>query len=64
MNEKRDWGGYRKIADEARDASDDERRNPSPACPLCGTVLDVNARGQRNCPLGHYRDNGVPSGNR
>ena len=55
-----DWGGLRSIIDEAKQLAEDERLNPSPACPLCGTVLDVNSRGWRNCPLGHYRDQGAP----
>lgn len=57
----RDWGGLRSIINEARQLEEEERRNPSPACPRCGTILDVNSRGQRNCPMGHFRDEGVPN---
>lgn len=24
-------------------------------CPVCGTVLEIDARGRRNCPMGDFR---------
>jgi len=32
-----------------------EAAKPPVACLRCGAILDVNRRGVRNCPLGHYR---------
>lgn len=58
------WEQLIAIKKEAQELLEHERANPSPACPLCGTVLDVNDRGVRNCPLGHYRDQGVPHAGR
>jgi hypothetical protein len=52
-----DYGGYAAILLEALA---ERLREPSTACPRCGEPLDVNARGERNCPLGHYRDSGQP----
>ena len=60
MSESRDWGGLRSIIDEARAIDEELKRNPSPDCPVCGEVLDVNGRGERNCINGHYRDQGTP----
>lgn len=51
----REWGGLRGIFDEARVLDDELARAPLIDCPRCGTRLDVNARGERNCPMGHYR---------
>ena len=62
MNEKQDWGGLRSIVEEARGLQDEERRRVDPDCPLCGTPLQVNSRGERDCPMGHYQDQGAPSG--
>lgn len=50
-----EYGGYRAIIEEARKLEEQERVEPQVACPVCGTVLDVNARGAVNCPMGHYR---------
>lgn len=56
-----DFGGFGAILKEAKALADEEKQHVSPACPVCGTILDVRPRdGMRNCPLGHYRDNGVP----
>lgn len=49
-----DFGGIGGIIKEAQ-ALDEAAKRPPVACPRCGTPLDVNARGERNCPLGHYR---------
>lgn len=51
----RDWGGLRGILDEAKDVSRESKQRPLIDCPICGTVLDVNSWGQRNCPMGHYQ---------
>lgn len=49
------WNELIAIKQEARDIrrEDDEREVID--CPLCGTLLDENERGEKNCPLGHYR---------
>lgn len=54
-NEGRDWGGLRSILDEARALDNEERTHPLVDCPLCGTPLNENARGEKNCPMGHFR---------
>lgn len=58
----RDWGGLRSILDEAKEIDRERREHVSPDCPVCGEVLQVNGRGERNCINGHYRDNGRPLG--
>ncbi len=50
-----DWGGYGAIAREAAVVAENATAGASVACPRCGTLLDVNARGEANCPMGHYR---------
>lgn len=52
---ERDWGGLRVIVSEARQITDNPR--PEVACPRCGTPLQVNKDGVKNCPMGHYRTN-------
>jgi hypothetical protein len=59
---ERDWGGLRGILDEAKQLAEEERQRPEVACPLCGTPLDENARGEKNCPMGHYRTQGTQGG--
>lgn len=52
-----DYGGFGAIAREARALEREERakaRTPVD-CPVCGEPLDVNPRGVRNCPHGHYQ---------
>ena len=49
-----DWGGFRAILDEARQIERDEKSRALVDCPVCGTPLDTNSRGQKNCPLGHF----------
>lgn len=61
---ERDWGGLRGILDEAKQLREEQRTHVDPDCPICGELLDVNSRGMRNCPLGHYSDNGVPNAGR
>lgn len=50
----RDWGGLRPILDEAKQLAEEERNRPLIDCPICGTPLDKNERGQVNCPMGHF----------
>lgn len=50
-----DWGGLRGIIDEARELEREEKSRPLVDCPQCGTPLDVNSRGEKNCPMGHGR---------
>lgn len=51
----RDWGGLRGIVDEARELDREEQMRPLIDCPICGTLLDENSRGEKNCPMGHFR---------
>lgn len=53
------WNDLKAIADEARKLAEAEKQMPEVACPVCGTPLDTNSRGVKNCPMGHYRSNGV-----
>lgn len=50
-----DFGGLRRIIDEAKQIAEDERTRPLIDCPQCGEPLDENSRGEKNCPLGHGR---------
>ncbi len=50
-----DWGGYRAIIDEAREIEREEKQRPLVDCPICGTPLDKNERGELNCNMGHFR---------
>ena len=45
------------IADEQRRAMRDEQADPPVACPIDGSLLQVNGKNQRNCPYGNYRWN-------
>lgn len=54
MNQ-REWGGLRRIVEEAREIRDFDRDRPLIECPICGTRLDRNVRNEANCPMGHYR---------
>lgn len=46
---KRDWGGFA-----AATLPDPPDPIPPVACPNDGTPLEVNARGERNCPWGDF----------
>lgn len=46
---------YRAIIEEAKALLEIEPELLKIACPRCGTPLDVNKDGVRNCPMGHYR---------
>lgn len=50
-----EWGGLRAIIEEAKEIAREEREAPLIDCPICGTPLDKNSRGQLNCPMGHFR---------
>ena len=55
MNEqRRDWGGYRAIIDEAVEIAKKEREAPVVECPNDGSPLQVRD-GVANCPWGDYR---------
>lgn len=45
----------KRIEDEARPLLD---------CPVCGNPLDINARGVRNCDVGHFRTDRTTVGRR
>lgn len=51
----RDFGGLRTIRQEARMLAEEGQQREMGSCPVCGSALDYNARGQANCPMGHYR---------
>lgn len=46
---------YQAIIEEAKALLEIEPELLKQACPKCGTPLDVNSNGVRNCPMGHYR---------
>lgn len=50
-----DFGGYGAILREARALDEAQRAKPLIDCPVCGEPLKENARGEVNCPLGHFR---------
>jgi hypothetical protein len=50
-----DFGGLKGIVEEARQLEREERAKPLVDCPVCGTPLDKNSRGEVNCPMGHFR---------
>ena len=43
------------IIDENRDTRRQELQEPPTSCPIDGTLLDENDRGELNCPLGNYK---------
>lgn len=54
------WEQLTQMQREARaDRERHEREGPL-SCPICGSGLDENAQGHRNCPLGHYTWRGGP----
>lgn len=50
-----DYGGLRGIIDEAKQIDAEERTRPLLDCPLCGTPLQTNSRGEKSCEMGHFR---------
>lgn len=49
------WNALLEIIQQNRDQIEQERYEPPLVCPIDGTLLDVNARGVRNCKLGNFR---------
>lgn len=49
------WNSLRGIIEESRADQIEIRNRPLVDCPICGAVLDRNAQGVANCPMGHYR---------
>jgi hypothetical protein len=62
MTTQRDWGGLRVIIEESKAIAEAEANAPLLDCPICGTPLDVNTRGERNCPMGHFTTNAQTKG--
>lgn len=52
------WEELIAIRDEARQVVADDQAAPIIDCPTCGEVLDENGRGEVNCPMGHFRQQG------
>lgn len=57
-----DYGGFKALKEAARQDAESDKNAPLIDCPVCGTVLDVNSAGVRNCPLGHYRTTATTKG--
>lgn len=49
------WAQLKSILDENKAEARQTASAPPTSCPVCGDLLEVNQRGERNCPLGHYR---------
>lgn len=49
------WEQLQDIVQENRTNRRIEDREPPVACPIDGAILDIHAKGQRNCPMGNYR---------
>lgn len=49
------WEQLQAILAEAKAEEERTRREVPVACPICGEILEVNDRGERNCDAGHYR---------
>ena len=57
------WNQLKEIADENRKQAREERSRPPASCPICGSLLEHNAkRGLLGCPLGHYTVRGGVAG--
>ena len=50
------------ISQEAKQMRADDQAKPIVECPICGQLLDVNSRGVRNCPFGHFSQRGARRG--
>lgn len=42
------------ILAEIRRMRAEDNAQPLISCPVCGNVLDVNERGEKNCDVGHF----------
>ena len=49
-----DFGGLGGIIKEAQALAEQQKSRPIVDCPVCGTPLQKNSRGQVNCPMGHF----------
>ncbi len=49
------WQQLANIIEENRRQQAEDARTPPVACPIDGTPLQVNGRGERNCPLGNFQ---------
>lgn len=43
------------IIKEEQKLAEEAARKPLVDCPICGNVLQVNSRGEKNCDVGHFR---------
>ena len=58
-----DWGGYRKILEQAQEDAKAERENPPATCPIDGERLERHPTKELwNCPLGNYRTTSLQRG--
>lgn len=53
------WEQLTEIARQNREAQEREQDAPPDACPIDGFPLQSTPEGDRNCPLGNYRWDGV-----
>lgn len=48
------WEQLSAIIQQNKQQAQQERQQPPVACPIDGSILDINARGMRNCPMGNF----------
>ena len=48
------WAQLKGIQDQNKQEAERQLREPPVACPIDGSLLDVNGQGVRNCPMGNY----------
>jgi hypothetical protein len=56
------WASLAAVSDEIRAIREEEARRPLLDCPICGNVLDVNSRGEKNCDVGHFTTRDTANG--
>lgn len=49
------WEQIASMINENRAEAQRETNEPPVACPLDGAILNINPRGDRDCPMGNYR---------
>jgi hypothetical protein len=49
------WEQLQDVLQENRTNRRIEAGEPPVACPFDGAILEIHARGVRNCPMGNYR---------